>query len=629
MEALIVEEVVTPTALSPAACWALVSDTERLNREAGLAPMTLTPATGRGAVRYVADTVIGPFRVAFEELPFEWTAPERLVIRRRMTRGPARMLVVSFSVAPRAGGSSVTTRIEVELVARRWRPAGTMVARWVASRMDRAIRRQAGEALRTSSSTTARGSGEVTTPSTSPPPAPRPSTLPERVSLALMPRVSVAPGALSGWTERVRRELGPDPSAPVEQLVRWILGGPEHEVARVRPYELAAQWSAPPRAVLELCLAATVAGLLELTWDLVCPSCRTATSRGTTLAVLGATAHCDQCDLTFGLELDRAVEATFRPTRAARVVDEVRYCSGGPAMTPHVLAQRVLERGATSTLGVPSEATRLRLFARGGAMARVELSPTASASVDAHVHEHEIAPAVLEVAPGGAIVVHLDDGEARHVKLERLDWASHAATAHDVSLIPRFRQRFSGEVLKPGLALAVSRVALVFSDLGASTALYTEHGDAVAFRLVQDHFELLAGIVAAHGGTVVKTIGDAVMAAFADEATALDAACAMSAAFPAFRAARPFAAHVSLKLGLYAGPCYVVEANGALDYFGQTVNIAARLQAQARDDELVVTEQAWQEACAARAPSAAPVARDEVRLKGIDGVVHIVRLVAR
>jgi len=345
--------------------------------------------------------------------------------------------------------------------------------------------------------------------------------------------------------------------------------------------------------------------------------------------VLGATTHCEQCDLTFGLELDRAVEATFRPARAARVVDEVRYCSGGPAMTPHVLAQRVLEPGATSTLVVPTEATRLRLFARGGAMARVELSDSGAAAVDAHVHEGAIAPEVLEVAPGGTIVVHLDGGEPRHVKLERLDWASHAATAHDVSLIPRFRQRFSGEVLKPGLALAVSRVALVFSDLGASTALYTQHGDAVAFRLVQDHFELLAGIVAAHGGTVVKTIGDAVMAAFADEATALDAACAMSAAFPAFRAARPFADRVSLKLGLYAGPCYVVEANGALDYFGQTVNMAARLQAQAHDDELVVTEQAWREASEARALPARAAARDEVRLKGIDGVVQIVRVVVR
>jgi class 3 adenylate cyclase len=628
MEALIVEEVVTPTALSPAACWALVSDTDRLNREAGLSPMTLTPARGRGAVRYVADTVIGPFRVAFEELPFEWTAPERLVIRRRMTRGPARMLVVQFVVTPRAEGTAVTTRIEVELVARRWKPAGVMVARWVASRMDRAIRRHADELLRAADQPPARTSGEAPGPSL--PPVQQPRTA--RSDLLLMPKVSVPPGARTQWAERVRRELGTSPAeaaALVERLVSWVLGGPQHQVVRLRPYELAAEWSASPRVVLELCLAATVAGLLELTWDLVCPSCRTATTRGTTLAVLGATTHCEQCDLTFGLELDRAVEATFRPARAARVVDEVRYCSGGPAMTPHVLAQRVLEPGATSTLVVPIEATRLRLFARGGAMARVELSDSAAATVDAHVHEATMTPAVLEVAPGGTIVVHLDGGEPRHVKLERLDWASHAATAHDVSLIPRFRQRFSGEVLKPGLALAVSRVALVFSDLGASTAMYTQHGDAVAFRLVQDHFELLAGIVAAHGGTVVKTIGDAVMAAFADEASGLDAACAMSAAFPAFRAARPFADRVSLKLGLYAGPCYVVEANGALDYFGQTVNMAARLQAQAHDDELVVTEQAWREASEARALPARAAARDEVRLKGIDGVVQIVRVVVR
>ncbi len=606
MEAQIVEEVVTDTALSQVELWAIVSDTDRVNREAGLAPMALSPASGRGAVRFVAETVIGPFRVAFDELPFEWTAPERLVIRRRMTRGPARMLVVRFDVTARGTGSRATTRIEVELVGRRWKPAGLVVARWVAQRMDRAIARLAAGALR------GRRSGADSS-----------SAGPEAPAAVGAPARKPHAASREGWAARV----ADDHDLPwASALVHHVYEAEEHELVRIRPYELARAWGAEPRAVLETCLAGTVAGLLELSWDLVCPSCRTASVRGSSLEALGESAHCEQCDLTFGLELDRAVEATFRPGRAVRVVDDVRFCSGGPAMTPHVIAQRVLEPSATATFEVPTEQARLRLFARGGATARVELVEGGPARAEARVGPSSIAPPTVEIAPGGVLELRLDEGEARHVKLERLEWASTAATAHDVSLIPRFRERFSGEVLKPGLALAVSRVALVFSDLGASTALYTARGDAVAFRLVQDHFELLEAIIQRHQGTLVKTIGDAVMAAFADERSAFRAACEMSAAFPAFRAARPFAEATSLKIGMYAGPCYVVEANGILDYFGQTVNVAARLQAQAKDDEVVVTAEQWAQAEAEGWAEARVVSRGDAQLKGLATAVGVVHL---
>ncbi len=130
-----------------------------------------------------------------------------------------------------------------------------------------------------------------------------------------------------------------------------------------------------------------------------------------------------------------------------------------------------------------------------------------------------------------------------------------------------------------------------FSDLTGSTALYTRTGDARAFRTVQDHFELLRAIVERHEGTIVKTMGDAVMAAFLDEAQALKAALEMQAAFPPFRAAHPEAHDAFLKIGIYAGPCYGVTANGILDYFGQSANIAARLQGAARAGQIVVPEE--------------------------------------
>ena len=105
---------------------------------------------------------------------------------------------------------------------------------------------------------------------------------------------------------------------------------------------------------------------------------------------------------------------------------------------------------------------------------------------------------------------------------------------------------------------------------------------------MHDHFDVVLGIVERHGGALVKTIGDAVMAAFADDLAAVAASIEMLHAFDKFRREVPNGERTHLKLGLFRGPSFLVNANGVLDYFGQTVNIAARLQAQAASGELVI-----------------------------------------
>lgn len=235
------------------------------------------------------------------------------------------------------------------------------------------------------------------------------------------------------------------------------------------------------------------------------------------------------------------------------------------------------------------------------------------------------------VAPHGTIEVQEGLGVSRHVKLEHLQWASQAATALDVSTSGLYRRFLSTQALKPGLSMKVGRVTFLFSDLSASTALYTQQGDAAAFRLVQDHFELLFRLIETHDGAVVKTIGDAVMASFTKDQNALDAALALQEAFVGFRAAHPEAEAVYLKIGVYGGPCFAVEANGQLDYFGQTVNIAARLQGQAEDAEVVVPAAFVNEEAFVRTASSVfdVVERFVPTLKGVTEPIPAVRLKGR
>lgn len=578
--------------------WLRVTDTDRLNRLAGMDPVEFSPLEGAGAARLQGRFAILGFRLAYEERPFEWAYAERFSVERIVRRGPLERIALTFrfSDAP-GGGTRVALRLELTPRGRLIRPAvrmaGPMILRGLVKAIGIAVRRETDPGHLTPS-------GEY-------------------------------------GLERVRERLAAAGVADdlADALVDHVRTAPDPEADRIRPYELADRWDRPRREVLESSLAAVRAGLLELSWDLVCPSCRTSAARSESLATLEPEGHCHLCDIRIGVALDRSVEATFRPAPAIRRIPQLTYCVGGPARVPHVVAQQAIAPGEEVTLAVPNRPGRYRVFLRGGATAAVLVEPEAPASAAATATAEAgddaaaatIAPAELRVAPGGELALSYAGPDERHVKLERRDWASAAATAHDVSLLPQFRDQFSDQLLVGGVSLRVGRVALLFSDLTGSTQLYTDVGDAAAFHLVQRHFDVLRGPIEEAGGVIVKTIGDAIMAAFEDEAAAMRAAVAMLEAFPPF-ARESGHPHVTLKLGIYEGACYAVTANGLLDYFGQTVNVAARLQGQAGGGELVVTAALAERAEAEGWLGGATVtARYDAQLKGVAAPVQAARIV--
>jgi class 3 adenylate cyclase len=223
-----------------------------------------------------------------------------------------------------------------------------------------------------------------------------------------------------------------------------------------------------------------------------------------------------------------------------------------------------------------------------------------------------------------AITNRSDD--ARHVKLERLGYASQAATAHVVSMVDEFRSIFSSQLLKPSTPLKVARAAILFSDLVGSTALYSTIGDAAAFRLVDDHFDMMRAALRGHEGTLIKTMGDAVMASFHDVDACVGAAIDVLSRVEAFCGAREHGSLVAIKLGINAGPCYIVTANGALDYFGQTVNVASRVQHLARAGELVMPVSLWNEISLGARGALREAERFTAQVKGVAAPLELVRL---
>ncbi len=152
-----------------------------------------------------------------------------------------------------------------------------------------------------------------------------------------------------------------------------------------------------------------------------------------------------------------------------------------------------------------------------------------------------------------------------------------------------FRDFFRSEVIRGTEGLAVRDITVLFTDLKGSTALYDRIGDLNAYVQVQRHFEQLVDVTVRHQGAVTKTIGDAVMAAFLTPADAMRAALEMRQSVEQMNRDRPQRDFI-LKIGIHRGASIAVTLNDRLDYFGQTVNIASRVQHLADGDEIVITE---------------------------------------
>jgi class 3 adenylate cyclase len=201
-------------------------------------------------------------------------------------------------------------------------------------------------------------------------------------------------------------------------------------------------------------------------------------------------------------------------------------------------------------------------------------------------------------------------------------------SGHELLLLPDFQRLFPTQRLVPDESLDVTRVALVFTDLAGSTLIYARRGDPRAYSLVRLHFEELFRIADTCQGIMVKTIGDAVMAAFLTPAEALRAGLAMQEAIATLNRDNALEGdeRLILKVGLHSGPCLSVTLNERPDYFGTTVNIAARVEGLSTGNDVVFTDAIRNDPEAAKLIGDRTLESGNVRLKGIEDEVHVHRL---
>jgi class 3 adenylate cyclase len=430
--------------------------------------------------------------------------------------------------------------------------------------------------------------------------------------------------------ERLARLEAARPWSPrvVSRLEALIRTDDDAALFRINPFTFASQWDLDEGEAIDLFLHATAVGLFEMDWLLICPRCACAVESFARLRAVLRRFRCPECHNEYEAAMDDFIAIyfsvspqicairyhhpetldqfdymfAFKGVREGRrpdgqpYVDSVRSALRGLSfLEPHGTATFAFEAAEGTLSGISSD-TDAGFVLHVGTERSAEPQQVRLTYLATGYQPDEAAvalgPVELEIAnptSGRGVLAIVQSAPGDEDALLRFDpylTGKHLLTSQT------FKSLFRSEVVGGAQGLAIRDIALLFTDIRGSTALYQRIGDLNAYQLVQQHFDLLRETTVRHGGAIVKTIGDAVMAAYPDASLAVRAALDMLGAIERFNEDQP-ERPVSLKIGIHHGAAIAVTLNDELDYFGQTVNIASRVQEMADAAEIWITEAVW------------------------------------
>jgi adenylate cyclase len=373
-----------------------------------------------------------------------------------------------------------------------------------------------------------------------------------------------------------------------------ILHGKDESLNRINAYRLASSWNVTPHSVLLWLLYATQVGLFDLNWETQCPHCTGTSKVVKRLGAIGHDGECKMCQTNFAIHSDENIEVTFSITRTIRTAlpNLTNYLTYNEAFLGTFDGKQPVELH----LDRPGKYF-LAAFEglRFGGVYRINVEKNYALLSEVYVTFYPEVTSPKQSQSGlGKITVYAE-GALQLLGLYRDD--NHPklglgkVTALEIMLLPEFKQIFASDSLSQRESLSIKNLTLMFTDITGSTAMYKRFGDVRAYNLVRDHFEVLFTEIDKRKGVVVKTIGDAVMAAFPAADEAVCAALEVQHSIRVFNHGRdPEQGVILLKIGLHSGSAIAVNLNDRLDYFGNMVNMAARIQSKSRSEEILLSE---------------------------------------
>jgi class 3 adenylate cyclase len=412
--------------------------------------------------------------------------------------------------------------------------------------------------------------------------------------------------------------------AVADAILRLIEEGEDHELNRINVLDFAKQTGLDEERVISGFLHASRLGLFDLTWNVLCPGCGGVLDAHDTLKSLSPEDyHCGLCACGYEASVDEQVEVAFTVSPRARRIaahdpntlplweyfKQVFWSSGVDlnresfeALTDEVTLDALeLPAGEKAVLSLQLPPQFIIVFepvTHSAQFIDVQGEPTKERQQLSLIYNKVHAPVGSTTMRPGPLRLSLDN-QAGVRTLPTVFIAADALhdligkrkpflTAKRMLSNQTFRDVFKADNLNIDQRLKITSLTFLFTDLKGSTALYERVGDLAAFDLVRAHFQALLEIISSEKGAVVKTIGDAVMATFVRPEHAIVAGLRMRAAMDKLNAERG-SNDLVVKIGIHEGPCLAVMLNERQDYFGQTVNIAARVQSLSTFQEIHIT----------------------------------------
>ncbi|RJG40721.1 adenylate/guanylate cyclase domain-containing protein [Mesorhizobium sp. DCY119] len=421
----------------------------------------------------------------------------------------------------------------------------------------------------------------------------------------------------------LRQSTDVDPQA-IDAIKRTIAEGEDRALCRINAPAFAAKHGLDEERVIGAFLHAARVGIFDISWNVLCPGCGGVLDSNATLKTVRKEEYtCALCSEGYAPTLDEMVEVTFTVSPRVRRIAahnpeqlsvmeyfrQIYWASGvdlpeenfEEAMASFALEDVELEPGEKGVLTIQLPAEFVIVFepvTHSAQFIDVKGEPTKERRNLSLVFDRDhIQSQMLEMQPG-PLRISLENrtdtrvlptvcvaGNELHCLLGK---RRPFLTAKRLLSNQTFRDLYRTDTLDVDQRLKITSLTFLFTDLRGSTELYERVGDLSAFDMVRAHFQVLQEIVAAEAGAVVKTIGDAVMATFPTPDRAIAAALRMRDAMRALND-KSGREDLLLKIGVHAGPCIAVSMNERQDYFGQTVNIASRVQNLANAQAIFVT----------------------------------------
>jgi class 3 adenylate cyclase len=549
-------------ASTPDQLWPFVSNTEKINRATGLAPVRFEiESVGTRSPETTGNQRVAGIALRWREHPYEWVEGSRHVVLRVFDRGVLRWYVAEVTLERLAGGG---TRLRNVI---RLEPRG-LLAR-VLSRFEIGVkyRRKLDRVYRRLDGVLKAGMRPEIDP------------IDPEVVLPAAARERLDDGA------RTLAEAGIDQRA-IDALAAYLASASDQDVARIRPLELAARFAVGEDAMIDAALHAAKLGMLAMVWDVICPSCRIPSTVIDSLAKIEEHARCKTCNIGFDVDFSRAIELAFRAAPELRSVETRTFCIGGPAHFPHVAAQLRLAPGERLALQLAlapgfyllrspqlPRMHELRVSARGG-VRRLDVDLGSPGDV-----------ATL-TAGDQLLTIHNHENREVIVRVERAGDRAFALTAARVMATAAFRELFPDQQLAPGRLMAVTQATLVVAEIADAAQLFRELGDSKAFPVAARFFEIVGATAREYGGVLVKTFGGLALAAFERPGPGVEAALAIQAAVDA----HAVTTGLRCRVAVHRGPMMALTQAGRMDYFGQNVELALALVDATPPAAVAITE---------------------------------------